>query len=133
MKHPRRGTAAVEFALTMPVLLLIIFGVMDYSWYIKQATDVIRATREGLRVGITVAAADGPDAAAESQVEVVLSGYGMDCESGLDCEIEASTTIVDGLDAVTLRVEVPFQPLVGMVPTPPVMTANLTMALEDQS
>lgn len=129
----RRGTAAVEFALTVPVLMLIIFGVLDYSWYIKQATDVIRASREGLRLGVTVPQADGPDAAAESQVAVVLAGYGLDCESSLDCEIEATNTTLDGLDSVTLTVAVPYEPLVGMVPTPETMATEITMALEDQS
>jgi hypothetical protein len=129
----RTGSAAVEFALTVPILLVIVFGVLDYSWYIKQATDVVRASREGLRLGVTVAQADGPDAAAETQVGVVLAGYGLDCDGDLDCEIEASNTTVDGLDAVTLTVSVPYQPLVGMVPTPETMGAVITMALEDQS
>jgi len=131
--HTRRGSAAVEFALTVPVLMVIIFGVLDYSWYIKQATDVVRATREGLRLGVGVSQDDGPDAAAESQTEIVLAGYGLDCESGLDCEIEAVNTTVDGLDAVTLTVVVPYEPLVGMVPAPEQMRAEITMALEDQS
>ena len=117
----------------MPVLLVIIFGVLDYSWYIKQATDVVRATREGLRVGVTVAVDDGPDVAAETQVATVLSGYGMACDGSLDCEIEASTTTVEGLNAVSLEVRVPYVPLIGMVPTPEFMATRLTMALEDQT
>ena len=133
MNAARRGAAAVEFALTMPVLLVIIFGVLDYSWYIKQATDVVRATREGLRVGVTVAVDAGPDVAAEAQVATVLSGYGMACDGSLDCEIEASTTTVEGLNAVSLEVRVPYVPLIGMVPTPEFMATRLTMALEDQT
>lgn len=133
MKSARRGTAAVEFALTVPVLMFIIFGVLDYSWYIKQATDVVRATREGLRIGVTVSQADGPDAAAASQVEIVLAGYGLDCDNSLDCDIQATPTSVDGLDSVTLAVTVPYEPLIGLVPTPAQMQAEITMALEDQS
>ena len=117
----------------MPILLVIIFGVLDYSWYIKQATDVVRATREGLRVGVTVSVTDGPDVAAETQVETVLSGYGMACDAGLDCEIESSTSTVEGLNAISLDVRVPYVPLIGMVPTPEYMATSLTMALEDQT
>ena len=133
MSTRRRGSAAVEFALTMPVLLVIIFGVLDYSWYIKQATDVVRATREGLRVGVTVAATDGPDTAAETQVIAVLDGYGLACEGTLDCDITATNTTLSGLNAITLSVRVPYVPLVGMVPTPEAMATELTMALEDQT
>ena len=129
----QRGAAAVEFALSVPILLAILFGILDYAWYIKQATDVVHATREGLRLGVKVDQVDNPTAATSTQTTAVLQAFGLDCESDLVCEISAVSTTVDGLDAIHLSVVVPYEPLVGMVPTPEALYADLTMALEDQS
>lgn len=132
MTSSRRGAAAVEFALTMPVLLVMIFGVLDLSWYIRGATAVVNATREGLRMGVTVAQEDGPDAMADEQIQAVLLGYGIDCEGAYACEIEVTSTQVDGLDALTANASISFLPLVGLTPAPELVRATLTMALEDQ-
>jgi Flp pilus assembly protein TadG len=51
---PRRdvGAAAVEFALVLPVLLLILFGIIDYGLYFGNALDtrsgVASATRQAI-------------------------------------------------------------------------------------
>jgi Flp pilus assembly protein TadG len=51
---PRRdaGAAAVEFALVLPVLLLILFGIIDYGLYFGNALDtrsgVATATRQAV-------------------------------------------------------------------------------------
>lgn len=132
-RSSRRGSAAVEFALTAPVLLLIIFGVIDYSWYIKQATDVVHATRQGLRAGVKLPRTEGPDAAAEAQATTVLQTYGIDCSSTHRCRIRASRTQLEGLFAVVLHVQVEYEPLIGLVPLPELLGAEVTMALENQS
>jgi Flp pilus assembly protein TadG len=47
-----RGAAAVEFAIVLPVLLLILFGIIEFAraWNVKQTlTD---AAREGTRVAV---------------------------------------------------------------------------------
>jgi hypothetical protein len=46
-----RGAIAVEFALILPVLLLLVFGIVDFghAWYMKQI--IINASREGARYG----------------------------------------------------------------------------------
>jgi Flp pilus assembly protein TadG len=46
-----RGAIAVEFALLLPVLLLLVFGILDFghAWYMKQI--VTNASREGARYG----------------------------------------------------------------------------------
>lgn len=45
------GAIAVEFAILLPVLMLLIFGIIDFghAWYMKQI--IINASREGARYG----------------------------------------------------------------------------------
>jgi len=45
------GAIAVEFALLLPVFLLLVFGILDFghAWYMKQI--VTNASREGARYG----------------------------------------------------------------------------------
>jgi Flp pilus assembly protein TadG len=45
------GGVAVEFAIILPILVLLVFGIIDFghAWYIKQV--VTNASREGARYG----------------------------------------------------------------------------------
>jgi Flp pilus assembly protein TadG len=45
-----RGAAAVEFALVVPLLLLLVFGMIDFGWAINRYTVLNNATREGVRL-----------------------------------------------------------------------------------
>ena len=47
-----RGAVAVEFAIILPVFLLLVFGIMDFghAFYMKQT--VSNASREGARYGV---------------------------------------------------------------------------------
>jgi hypothetical protein len=57
----RRGQALVEFALVAPVLLLILFGLVDASRISQSAVTVAEAARDGARQAVADAsAADAP-------------------------------------------------------------------------
>jgi Flp pilus assembly protein TadG len=45
-----RGTAAVEFALVLPVLLLIVFGLIDFGRALNAQISLTGAAREGARL-----------------------------------------------------------------------------------
>lgn len=45
-----RGAAAVEFALVVPVLILLIFGSIEFGLAIQARTMIGNAAREGVRV-----------------------------------------------------------------------------------
>ena len=46
-----RGAEAVEFALVVPIFLLLVFGVIDFGYMINRDTMVNNASREGAREG----------------------------------------------------------------------------------
>jgi hypothetical protein len=45
-----RGAVAVEFALLLPVLLLLIFGIIDFGRAINDQITLTQAAREGARL-----------------------------------------------------------------------------------
>jgi Flp pilus assembly protein TadG len=44
-----RGAALVEFAILMPLLLLLILGIIEFGWLFGQFNDVRHGAREGAR------------------------------------------------------------------------------------
>jgi Flp pilus assembly protein TadG len=62
-----RGAAAVEFALVVPVLLMVVFGIIDFGRMLNAQLQVSEAAREGARAAsvITGTPSDRSDAAAQ--------------------------------------------------------------------
>jgi Flp pilus assembly protein TadG len=48
-----KGQGLVEFALVLPVLLLLIMGIIEFSYVFAVYTGVFNAAREGVRYGVT--------------------------------------------------------------------------------
>ena len=46
-----RGAVAVEFALIMPMLCMLVFGIMEFGYMINRDMLVGNASRDGARVG----------------------------------------------------------------------------------
>jgi Flp pilus assembly protein TadG len=46
------GTAIIEFALVLPVLILLLFGIIEFSILLYDKAMITNASREGARAGI---------------------------------------------------------------------------------
>lgn len=68
----RRGQALVEFALVVPLFLLLLAGMIDFGLGLNASITVTNAAREGARLGTTT-----PDATA-------ISARAMSMTAGLD-------------------------------------------------
>ncbi|MDH5698959.1 MAG: pilus assembly protein, partial [Nitrospirota bacterium] len=51
LRNSERGTAAVEFALILPVMAALIFGAIDFGRMLWFQEVLVNATREGTRQG----------------------------------------------------------------------------------
>ena len=48
----KKGAAAVEFELCLPLLLLILFAIIEYGWYFTNQIVLANAVSAGARAGI---------------------------------------------------------------------------------
>lgn len=90
--HAReRGAAAVEFALVVPVLLLLVFGIISYGYMLSFRQALSQGAAEGSRAAAVKPA--GTDAATlqgamQAAVNDALADYGVRCDgSGLEHEV----------------------------------------------
>ncbi len=51
----QKGSAAVEFALVLPLLFLLVFGIIEWGLYMFNNHVITNASREGARKGIVAA------------------------------------------------------------------------------
>lgn len=51
MKQKRRGAVAVEMAVVTPVLLAMLFGIIEFGWMFTAQHTMVNAAREGARYG----------------------------------------------------------------------------------
>jgi len=50
----QRGAAVVEFAIVLPLLLLVLFGIIEFGFIMYDKHIITNASREGARYGIVV-------------------------------------------------------------------------------
>ncbi len=113
----RRGAAVVEFALVVPVFMLLVFGMIEFGRAVMVQQVLVNASREGARQAVL----DGTTVAeVESRIDGYLSVSSID---GATIEYEVNGVIVGdpGVaqfgDAVTVRITVPFDN-VSWLPVP---------------
>jgi hypothetical protein len=49
-QHDERGAAAVEFAIVLPILIVLVFGIVEFSIAYNRQQGLHAAAREGARV-----------------------------------------------------------------------------------
>src|SRR5262245_33683902 len=76
-KLNERGVIAAEFAILLPVLLLIVFGTMEFGMMMYGREIVTNATREGARYGIVAQTPPVSAGTMISQATTYLTGTGV--------------------------------------------------------
>jgi Flp pilus assembly pilin Flp len=104
----QEGAAVVEFALVVPILFLIVFGIIDFGRAFYTVNNIISAVREGSRYGAILATPMSVAGQREirDRVRSVSHPFGGDTIRDQNIEIE-----FDG-ELLTVRVDsFPFRPL----------------------
>ncbi len=66
-----RGAVAAEFALLLPLLLMILFGIMEFGMMMYGREIVTNAAREGARAGIV----QGPPKRSAGEISTIIDNY----------------------------------------------------------
>lgn len=67
------GASTVEFALVAPLLLMLIFGIMEFGWLFAQHLDVRHGTREASRLVAVNWSASDPESVADVQTAEIVA------------------------------------------------------------
>lgn len=104
------GVAAVEFAIILPVLMLILVGTLEWGRYFVVRESVVHAAREGARAGTLLDAADG-DACAAARAYLSTFGITPRCTADMGHHIAGGGT---DIPAVQVQLDVDFTAITGL-------------------
>ncbi len=65
------GAVAVEFALILPILIVLVFGIIEFGLALYNKEVIANASREGARYGIVI----GPPRPLEDDIKGVVRSY----------------------------------------------------------
>jgi Flp pilus assembly protein TadG len=75
----QKGAVSVEFAIILPVLLLLAFGIIEFSVALYDKAMITNASREGARAGIVYTFdpnnSSGPNHPLDAQIAQVVQTY----------------------------------------------------------
>jgi Flp pilus assembly protein TadG len=73
-RHRSRGQSVVEFALILPLFLLLLSGMVDFGIGLYDYMTIVTAARDGARVGASTCGTATPGCTASIRNHVALSG-----------------------------------------------------------
>lgn len=130
------GAAAVEFALILPILLLVFFGMVELSLALYDKAIITNASREGARAGIVLSSPKLTD----SQIRTVVLNYTNGSLISLGTTTAPTVTIAQSSPASfpnPLRVTVSYTykglgvgTMLGALGAPIVLTSSTSMVNE---
>ncbi len=99
----QRGQSLLEFALIMPVLLILVLGILEFGFAITDQVSVTNAARDGARAG---ALKGGSASAAIAEAQKSASGL-------ISCPLQTPTATYSGgtPNQVTVDVQCNYAPV----------------------
>jgi Flp pilus assembly protein TadG len=135
-RQAQQGAAAVEFALILPILLLVFFGMVELSFALYDKAILTNASREGARAGIVLSSPKMTDA----QIRAVVLNYTNGSLISLGTTTAPTVTVVQSNPASfpnALRVTVSYTykglgvgTMLGALGSPIVLTSSTSMVNE---
>lgn len=113
-----KGVALVEFAVVLPLLILLVFGIMEAGWLLSQQVEVRNAAREGARLAVV----DFPDPGDSNQIIAETCSRAALSAARASVYLSQNNAGTDGASAI-VTVEQRYESLTGILP----MFDNLTI------
>ena len=123
-----RGAAAVEFALVVPILLLLVFGIIDYGAVYADSISARNGVREAARQGVVSnfggTGLDGVRAQAKSNIGAISGTASV--------KVYAPDGWVKGKPLIVCA-KIPNPGIVHFVPLPNELQARVELSIETAS
>lgn len=71
----RAGTSVVEMTLVLPLLLLLVFGIGEFSIAFTQWQTITNAAREGARIGVVFRGPTCTPATVQAEIQQTVDAY----------------------------------------------------------
>lgn len=126
----RRALAMVEVAFVLPLVLLLVFGILEYGWLFLRAQQITHAARHGARIGVT---ADATMEDVNGAIGSILKRARIAANDEPWTLTPPDPAVMATGDAFTVTVTIPYERIgLGMplVPVPGQLQASSTMAKE---
>jgi Flp pilus assembly protein TadG len=126
-RHPRRrnqlGASLVEFTFVVPVLVLLVFGTIDFGHAYSQWIEMRSGAREGARIGVVNGATSGADLITKTAQRVGLSSPPLAVAVQLE-NTNGNATTGDVGDNLVVCLRYPLRSLSGVMA--PFLNGTLT-------
>jgi len=103
LRHARRGTAALEFAIVAPIMLLVMIGIMVFGLYLTLCHEVQELASSGARASVAGLTQSERNTLAQSFINNFVSLSGLLVPADL-----AITTATTGTPATSYQVSVTY-------------------------
>lgn len=135
--NARRGTAAVEAALMLPMVMFMTFGLLTYGWVFIKSGQINNAARQGARVA---ARADSTNQVVEDHIVALMGIAGIPFNPVSDLTVVVADLDADGVvpgKTVTVTIKVAYRgtdaeliPMGAFMPVPDHLQSTATMFKE---
>lgn len=105
-KSGERGANLVEFAILAPLLILLLFGIIEFAWVFSINLDIRHGAREGARLAAT------NDLTVGAEVAHICGRMDVANDPQTEISITRSGNVIG--DDITVTVESPVRTLTGI-------------------
>ena len=127
----QRGLAVVELALLLPLLMLVLFGVIEYGWMFLKNQQIADAARTGARVAVTEGATN---ALVTARVEQALATSNLGSSGYVLILVPSDISTAPPGSTVRVEILVPYANIaltgVPIVPVPDGLASQTSMVKE---
>lgn len=124
LQKSEKGQTFIEFALVLPVLLLLVLGMLEYGWMLNAKISVTAAAREGARASSVL----GEEKSSQAYTVASAAANKYMGTGTLDAD-DVIVTVASG--NVTVSISYEKEPLIGLyIKDSMLIGSSVTMRME---
>lgn len=112
----RRGSAVTEFAITVPLIVVLLFATVEYGNYFTELAVVTNAARDGARFGSNQETGVRARTRGAAATRILLGDVGYPCDLGDPCEVHSSIVQRGGVNMIKVTVSLPYNQVTHALP-----------------